>query len=160
VKESLRFWLIFAVAGLAAPNALHAAAARSWVVKSPTHGQTFSFGSERHQQWMTRGRDRHLALSAEFTNDPYVDQIQPRQYDDFVFDFPAITLGNDGRTFYYHAPGGASIPVASRYADFLGIDEIKLLKTSFLVMKSPHGYLSLELLVSNHPLLLRHPVPL
>jgi len=138
--------------GFFAAMALGEAAPHSWVVKSPTHEQTFSYGSERHRQWITQGPERHLALSVEFTNDPYVDRIEPRQYDDFIFDFPEITLGKDGRTFYYHAPGGRSIPVASRHPGFLGIEEIKLLDTSLLVIQKPHGYLSLEIFVSSRPI--------
>jgi hypothetical protein len=101
---------------------------------------------------MVRGRDRHLALSMEFTNDPYVDRNDPRQYDDFVFDFPEITLGADGRTLFYHVKGGRSIQVASRRAGFLGIDEVRLLPNSVLLLRKPHGYLSLALSVSTHPL--------
>jgi len=50
------------------------AAAHLFVVSSPTHGQTFAYGSEQHQAWLARGADRHLALTTEFTNDPYVDR--------------------------------------------------------------------------------------
>jgi hypothetical protein len=125
-----------------------AAAPRLYVIASPTHEQTFAYGSERHQQWLARGSDRHLALAAEFTNDPYVDRINTREYDDFIFDFPDIRLGRDGRTFFYQAPNGGRIPVAERHAGFLGMDEVTLLPGSLLLMKSPHGYLSLFLLVS------------
>jgi hypothetical protein len=124
-----------------------AATSRLYVVASPTHEQTFAYGSERHQQWLARGDDRHLALAAEFTNDPYVDRTDIRQYDDFVFDFPDIRLGKDGRTFFYYAPNGSRIPVAGRHTGFLGMDEVALLPGSMLLMKSPHGYLSLFLLV-------------
>jgi hypothetical protein len=119
------------------------------LVISPTHRQTFAYGSERHQAWLARGDDRHLALSAEFTNDPYVDQVNPRQYDDFIFDFPDVRLGTDGRTFYYHRAGGRPVAVARRFRDFLGIDEVKLLPNAELVIKSPHGYLSLNLLMDD-----------
>ena len=78
------------------------ASAHLVVVSSPTHGQTFAYGSEQHQAWCARGPDRHLALTTEFTNDPYVDRNNPRQFDDFIFDFPDVRLGADGRTFYYH----------------------------------------------------------
>ena len=143
--------LVFGLAVLLAPRALAAAERHAWVVKSPTHEQTYAYGSERHQAWMARGDDRHLALSTEFTNDPYVDKIELRQYDDFVFDFPAITLGRDGHTFYYHSPGGRSIPVAVRHPGFLGIDEVRLLDNTFLLVEKPHGYLSLSLIVQDHP---------
>jgi hypothetical protein len=133
----------FVLAAVPAP-----AAPRVYVVPSPTHEQTYAFRSERHQQWLARGPDRHLALAAEFTNDPYVDRINVREYDDFLFDFPDIRLGRDGRTFYYHAPNGSEIAVAERHPGFLGVDEVNLLPGSLLLMRSPHGYLSLSLLVS------------
>jgi hypothetical protein len=120
---------------------------RTWVVPSPNHGQTFAFGSEQHRQWITVGRDRHLALSVEFTNDPYVDRTEPRQYDDFIFDFPSVTLGRDGRTFFYHAPGGRLVPVAVRHAGLFGIEAVDLLPSATLVMHKPHGFVSLELVV-------------
>jgi len=125
------------------------AAAHLFVVSSPTHGQTFAYGSEQHQAWLARGADRHLALTTEFTNDPYVDRTNPRQFDDFIFDFPEVRLGADGRTFYYHRPSGQPVAVARRASDFLGIDEVKLLPNAQLVIKSPHGYLSLDLLVDD-----------
>ena len=124
------------------------AGAHLYLIPSPTHEQTFAFGSERHQQWLARGADRHLALATEFTNDPYVDRVDPRQYDDFTFDFPDVRLGKDGRTFYYHAPNGQRVAVAERHRGFLGLEVVALLPGSQLLMKSPHGYLSLSLLVS------------
>jgi len=125
---------------------------RAWVVASPSHGQTFAYGSEKHRQWIARGPDHHLALSTEFTNDPYVDRTEPRQYDDFIFDFPSITLGRSGRTFYYHAPGGRAVPVAIQHRGLFGLDEIDLLATSFLVLHKPHGFLSFDLVVANRAL--------
>jgi hypothetical protein len=142
-------FLMLGACFLAAPLA---ASAHAYLIPSPTHEQTYAYGSERHQQWMTSGRDRHLALAAEFTNDPYVDRIETRQYDDFIFDFPNVRLGADGRTFYYRAPNGRSVPVAQRYSGFLGLDEVRLLDTSSLVITKPHGYLSLMLIVTD-----RHP---
>jgi hypothetical protein len=137
---------LLALSVLAAPAI---ASAHLYVIASPTHEQTYAYGSEQHQAWLTR--DRHLALSAEFTNDPYVDRIEPREYDDFVFDFPNVRLGADGRTFYYHTPGGRTVAVAERYRGFLGLDEVRLLNNAVLLMKSPHGYLTLDLLVSDRP---------
>jgi len=128
-----------------------AASAHLVVVTSPNHGQTFAYGSEQHQAWVVHGPDRHLALRTEFTNDPYVDRDNPRQFDDFTFEFPQIRLGSDGRTFYYREDGGQAIPVAQRYQDFLGIDEIRLLDTAALVVGKPHGYLSLHLLLEDDP---------
>jgi hypothetical protein len=127
------------------------ASAHLYIVTSPTHEQTFAYGSEQHQAWVTRGPDRHLAVVAEFTNDPYVDRIEPRQYDDFTFDFPNVRLGANGRTFYYHPPGGKAVPVAERYHGFLGLDEVRLLDNAVLIVKRPHGYLTLNLLVNDRP---------
>jgi hypothetical protein len=145
VKTILR---LLALGALAAPTV---ASAHLYIVASPTHEQTFAYGSEQHQAWVMRGRDRHLAVVTEFTNDPYVDRIEPRQYDDFTFDFPNVRLGADGRTFYYRTPGGRSIPVAERYNGFLGLDEVRLLDNAVLIIKSPHGYLALNLLVNDRP---------
>jgi hypothetical protein len=127
------------------------ASAHLYVVASPTHEQTFAYGSEQHQAWVVRGPDRHLAVVTEFTNDPYVDRIEPRQYDDFTFDFPNVRLGADGRTFYYHTPGGKAVAVAERYNGFLGLDEVRLLDNAVLIIKRPHGYLTLTLLVNDRP---------
>jgi hypothetical protein len=137
-----------AVALVAVPLA---AAAHVYVIPSPTHEQTFTYGSEGHRAWVTHGHDRHLALDVEFTNDPYVDRTNPRQYDDFTFDFPKVLLGADGRTLYYHASNGRAIPVARRHRGFLGVEEVRLLDRSFLFMKKPHGYLTLALLVNDRP---------
>jgi hypothetical protein len=123
-----------------------------WSVPSPDHGQTFAFGSEKNRQWIERGSNRHLAVILRFTNDPYVNSDYPRRYDDFTFSFPGISLGRDGRTFYYHAADGRSIPVASKRPGFLGIEEIKLLPNASLVVDQPHGYLSLAILVEDPPL--------
>ena len=150
MKVPFRLVLLSGLAGILSTGVCAAASSHLWIVSSPTHEQTYAYGEERHQQWTTRGN--HLALSTEFTNDPYVDRIETRQYDDFVFDFPNIKLGSDGRTFYYRAPNGRSVPVAIRHPGFLGFNEITLLNNSALVIRKPHGYLSLELLVASRPL--------
>ena len=123
-----------------------------WRIPSPDHEQTWAFGSEQRRVWAERGSDRHLEVLLDFTNDPYVDRESPRQYDYFSFSFPGVTLGKDGHTFYYHTPGGRSIPVASKRPDFLGIDEIKLLPNAILIVDKPHGYLSLSLAIEDHPI--------
>ncbi len=125
--------------------------AHLYIVSSPTHQQTFAYGSEQHQAWVARGSDRHLAVVTEFTNDPYVDRIEPRQYDDFTFDFPEVLIGPDHRTFYYRPPGGKAVAVAERYHGFFGLDEIRLLDNAVLIVKKPHGYLTLNLLVNDRP---------
>ena len=130
------------------PPAL-ASAPHFWRVASPDHEQTFAFGTEQNRVWAMRGRDRHLAVLLSFTNDPFVDRQNPRQYDNFTFAFPGVTLGKDGRTFYYHASDGRSIPLASKRPDFLGIDEIKLLPNASLIVNQPHGYLSLALAIED-----------
>ena len=140
----MKFFLLLAVVFFAAARA---SSGQVCVITSPTHAQTFTYGSEQHQQWITSGRDRHLVLTTEFTNDPYVDRANPRQYDNFSFDFPNVRLGPDGRIFYYHAPDGRLVPVATRSPGFLGFEDVKLLKTSSLLMKKPHGYLTIALMV-------------
>jgi hypothetical protein len=125
-----------------------AARADVWRIESPDHAQTFAYGSERHRAWAEEGRHNHLVLFLSFTNDPYVSSIEPRQYDDFTFSFPNITLGKDGRTFYYHAHG-RSIAVAEKRSGFLGIEEIRLLPSAALVIDKPHGYLSLSLVFTD-----------
>jgi hypothetical protein len=122
-----------------------------WQVTSPDHAQTFTYGSEQSRIWVTRGADRHLALLLNFTNDPYVDRSSPREYDNFIFNFPGITLGPDGHTYYYRASNGRSLPVAAKRSGFLGVDEIKLLPTSYLAIKKPHGYLTLTLMIRDRP---------
>jgi hypothetical protein len=134
--------LALAVLGLAA---LQPAGARIWEVASPDHEQTYAFGSERHRAWIDM--HGHLAVLMDFTNDPYVDQMNPRRYDDFTFDFPKVMLGPDGRTFYYHPAGkGSAIPVAVKRPGLFG-PEVSLLPSAYLVVDKPHGYLSLTLLV-------------
>jgi hypothetical protein len=121
-----------------------------WHVASPDHEQTFSYGTETNRVWAERGRDRHLAVLLNYTSDPFVDREHPRQYDNFTFSFPGVTLGKDGHTFYYHTSDGRSIPVASKRPDFLGINEIHLLPNASLIIKKPHGYLSLSLVIQDH----------
>src|ERR1700677_2241580 len=108
-------------------------------VESPDHGQTFAYGSERHRAWIEQGQDHHLALSMELTNDPYVDSINPRQYDSFIFSFPSVRLGKDGRTYYFRDETGHMVAVAERYSDFLGITEIRLLPNADLNVVKTHG---------------------
>jgi len=142
------------VMGLGVWGAIFPAAASTrhiWKVSSPDHGQTFAYGTEQSRVWASRGKDKHLALLLDFTNDPFVDRNNPRQYDDFTFHFPDVKLGPDGRTFFYHTSEGRSVPVAARRPDLFGIDEIKLLDSSYLVVKKPHGYVSLTLIVQDHP---------
>jgi hypothetical protein len=92
----------------------------------------------------------HLAIAMNFTNDPHVDIVNPRQYDDFIFDFPDVVLGRNGRTFYYQPPGSAHpVAVAERSRGFLG-DEVRLLPSAQLLVRAPHGYLSLILLAGNN----------
>ncbi len=114
-----------------------------WRLTSPDHGQTFACGMETNRVWKAWGG--HLALLLNFTNDPYVDYNNPRQYDYFRFDFPNVRLGADGRRLYYHAPDGRRIPVASIQPGFLGIDEVKLLPNANVVISHPHGYLTVYL---------------
>jgi hypothetical protein len=125
----------------------HAYTRHFWSVTSPDHEQTFAYGTEKNRAWAERGRDRHLAVRLGFTNDPYVDRDNPRRYDNFIFSFPGVTVGRDGRTFYYHASDGRSIPVAENRPDFLGINEIHLLPNASLIVNQVHGYLSLSLLI-------------
>jgi hypothetical protein len=135
-------WLFIAASAQAEPG-------HFFRVASPDHEQTFAYGSEQNRVWAERGHDRHLAVLLNFTNDPFVDRQNPRQYDNFSFSFPGVTLGKDGHTFYYRASDGRAIPVAAKRADFLGINEIKLLPNASLIIHQPHGFLSLELLVQD-----------
>jgi len=151
VKATVRFLLVLGLLGLAGQSAARAAgvAPHLWTIPSPTHEQTFAYGSEWHRAWVSRGPEHHLALDLEFTNDPYVSNDEPRRYDDFTFDFPQVTRGADGRTFYYHPGRGRAIPVAAYRSGFLGIDELKLLPHQALAICAPHGFLSLTLFVSD-----------
>lgn len=122
-----------------------------WSITSPDHEQTFTYGTEQSRVWATRGHDRHLAVLLNFTNDPYVGWSEPRQYDNFTFNFPSVTMGKDGRTYYFHAPNGRAIPVATKWNDFFGVDETKLLPNAKLVVEKPHGYLTLTIVVMDLP---------
>lgn len=124
------------------------ASAHTWEVTSPDQGQTFAYGSEKNRQWIPRGG--HLSIAMEFTNDPYVDRVEIRQYDDFNFNFPSIVLGRDGKTFFYHPPGHAPVAVATQHSGFLGT-ETRLLSSSYLDVQKVHGLLRLTLLVSDRP---------
>jgi len=129
---------IFAVAARASTS-------HAYRVPSPDHEQTFAYGSEQNRVWAQRGKDKHLALLLNFTNDPYVDRDNPRLYDNFTFSFPDVILGKDGRTFYYRAKNGRLVPVAAKERDIFGVTEIKLLPNATLSVAKPHGYLSLSL---------------
>ena len=118
-------------------------AAHVWSVTSPDHEQTFAYGTESQRSWSARGN--HLLLFIGYTNDPFVDRNNPRQYDFFSFDFPQVRLQPDGRTFSYHTPDGRLVPVAERHPGFLGVEEITLLPTSDLLIDERHGYLTLSL---------------
>ena len=110
-----------------------------WLVPSSNHEQTFAYGSERHHQWINR--NGHLALYIEFTNDPYVDRINIRQYDDFEFEFPLVRVGVDGRTFYFRPPHGSMVPVATT-RPWQGIN---LLPSSFMIIQKIHGRVTIIL---------------
>ena len=114
-----------------------------WKLVSPDHEQTYAFGSETNRVW--RNWKGHLALLLTFTNDPFVDRQNPRQWDDFRFDFPNVRIGPDGHTFYFHTQDGRSIPVAMTHAGFLGIDEVRLLPSASVVVSRPHGYITVYL---------------
>jgi hypothetical protein len=115
-----------------------------WEIPSPDHAQTFAYGSEEHRAWVQRGN--HLDLIISFTNEPYVDRSEPRQYDDFSFNFPSVVLGDDARTFY-EVREREKIPVAVKHPGPFG-PEIGLLPSTFLVIAKPHGYLTLILVVN------------
>ena len=118
-----------------------------WHISSPDHEQTFVYGMEANRVWKQWGH--HLALLLNYTNDPFVDRSNPREYDNFRFDFPQVRMGNDGHTFYFHASDGRLIPVAQKRPGFLGIDQVQLLPNASLIIDRPHGYLSLTLLVED-----------
>lgn len=120
-----------------------------WRIRSPVHEQTFAYGSEQNRVWQQWPPDNHLALLLNYTNDPFVDRSNPRQYDNFRFDFPQILLGKDGHTFYYRTPEGRSIPVASKKPGFLGIDEVRLLPNATVIVNKPHGYITVTLEVED-----------
>jgi len=131
-------------------NSLQAATQHVWYLTSPDHGQTYAYGSETNRVWTERGPDHHLALYSTFSNEPFA-QGGNRRYDYFTFNFPHVTLGSDGVTFFYHSTNKISLVVAARQHGFLGVTEINLLPTSYLVVKKVHGYLTLTLVVSDRP---------
>ena len=147
--KSIRLVLLcLGLGGFFLASPAHGYTQRVWTIVSPDHGQTFTFGSEQNRAWANRGG--HLAVFLNYTNDPYVDRSDPRQYDNFTFNFPDVRLGADDRTFFYHTPAGAALAVATRESGFLGVDEIKLLPNSYLSIRKPHGFLTVTLMVQNH----------
>jgi hypothetical protein len=130
------------VAWLLAASVTHAFGRDYWKISSPDHEQTFAYGTEQSRVLTAWGRDKHLAVLLSFTNDPYVDRQNPRQYDNFTFSFPSIMLGKDDQTFYFHAPDGRLIPVAKKHPVFVGSD-VRLLPNATLLVNKPHGYLTL-----------------
>ena len=137
-----------AVAACFFPGAsAHGATRHAWRLQSPDHEQTFVFGTETNRVWTQWGRDRHLALLLNYTNDPYVDSDNPRRYDNFRFDFPQVRLGKDGRTFYHQTPDGRLIPVAQKRPNFFGIDEVRLLPNADVVIDLPHGYITVSIIL-------------
>jgi hypothetical protein len=121
------------------------AAARNyfWKIVSPDHGQTYAYGFENNRVW--KNWNGHLALLLTYTNDPFVDRQNPREWDNFRFDFPSVRLGADGRTFYYHTSDGRRIPVAAIRSGFLGIAEVRLLPNANAVVSRPSGYITVSL---------------
>jgi len=114
----------------------------SWKIASPDHEQTYAFGSETHRAW--QNWNGHLALLLTFTNDPFVDRDNPRQWDNFRFDFPGVRLGSDG-TFYYQTSDGRRIQVARIRPGFLGFDEVHLLPNAEVIVLRPHGCITVYL---------------
>lgn len=121
--------------------------ARTLFIVSPDHAQTFVFGTETQRAWTEIGPHKRLGLILHYTNDPYVDRDNPRRYDSFIFSFPSVELGADGRAFYYRAPGGHLVPVARKRPDLFGFDEIKLLPNARVEVNSPDGFLSVTIVV-------------
>lgn len=111
-----------------------------WQLTSPDHGQTWAYGTENNRAWKLWGG--HLALLVTYTNDPFVDWQNPRQWETFRFDFPRVRIGSDGRTFHYHTADGRSIAVAAIRPGFLGIKEVKLLPNANAVVNTRGGYLT------------------
>jgi len=114
-----------------------------WKLVSPDHEQTYVYGTEQSRVW--KNWDGHLALLLTFTNDPFVDRQNSRQWDDFRFDFPNVRIGADRHTFYYRTPGGRRIPVAMIHSGFLGFDEVRLLPSASVAVSRPHGYITVYL---------------
>jgi hypothetical protein len=114
-----------------------------WKVVSPDHEQTYAYGTETNRVW--KNWNGHLALLLTFSNDPFVDRQNPRELDNFRFDFPNVRIGSGGHTFYYHTNDGRSIPVAMIRSGFLGFDEVRLLPSASAVVSRPHGYITVYL---------------
>jgi hypothetical protein len=114
-----------------------------WKLVSPDHEQTYAYGTEQSRVW--KNWNGHLALLLNFTNDPFVDRQNSRQWDDFRFDFPNVRIGADGHTFYYLTQDDRRIPVAMTHAGFLGINEVRLLPSASVAVSRPHGYITVYL---------------
>lgn len=131
-------------------NPVQASSQHVWYVTSPDHGQTYAYGSRENLVWAMPAPNHNLVLYATYSNEPYA-QGGNRRYDYFTINFPNITLGSDGVTFFYHPSKGIALPVAARHDGFLGLTETKLLPTSYLTVSKVHGYLTFVLVVGDHP---------
>ncbi|MEI9998213.1 MAG: hypothetical protein WDO13_03115 [Verrucomicrobiota bacterium] len=119
-----------------------------WRIYSPSHGQTFSYGTETDRKWANW--NGHLALLLTYTNDPFVDRQNPRVWDNFRFDFPNVRLGADGKTFYYTTPHGRQVPVAEIRSEFLG-NEVRLLPNASVYVIKPSGTITVHIDVFKDP---------
>ncbi len=145
-KTLLSFVCLVGCLWIVGATGAQAAQERVWHIGSPDHGQTFAYGSEQNRVWHAWGRDQHLALQLDYTNDPFVSRSEPRQYDNFIFNFPNIRLGKFDQVFYLHTNDGHNIPVAAKQDALLGT-EIKLLPTAQVIVRKPHGYVTVTIVV-------------
>jgi hypothetical protein len=143
-------FFVIAMALTLAGGSLARAGQQIWYVTSPDHGQTYAYGSETNHSWTIGGSNNHLALNATYSNGPWA-QGSNVLYDNFIFNFPQVKLGSGGHTFFYHASNGLNLPVARRQSGFLGITQIKLLPTAYLVTKKKHGFLTQTLVIGVAP---------
>lgn len=144
------FRIVFLALVFTLPCGTYAHAAKLWAEISPDHGQTYAYGSVTAKSWHRVGSNQHLALYATFDNGPWA-QGGGLRYDYFTFNFPHITLGSDGETFYYTTSSGRKVPVAKIVNGFLWTKDIKLLPNAYLIIRKKHGYLTVTLLISNEP---------
>jgi len=123
------------------------APAGTWSVPSPDKHQTYAYGDDEHRTWFAQ--NGHLSIRLQYTNDPYVDATEPREWDAFIFNFPDVRLSSDGKTFLYTPAGHPPVPVARRHGGFLGVKTVELLPTAALQINKYHGLLTLDLYVTD-----------
>jgi len=108
-------------------------AQHAFLVESPDRSPVAVGGPQAKRSWLMQGKDKHLAVAISRSHGAETT---------VTFNFPQITLGKDGVTFFFRNPEGNLMPVATQKVNPAGSREVSLLKTCFLLVgKSGDSYL-------------------